>query len=56
MFSRLFALMNDHNRFVVSCKCFSSLSSMFPKLFPMFVQSSLFCLFMAFVSSALHYY
>ena len=32
----------------------SSLSSKFPKLFPMFVQSSLFCFFMAFVSSSLH--
>ena len=67
MFSRLFALMNDQNRFgfvfrlspiiylVVyigfagSCQCFSSLSSKFPKLFPMFVQSSLFCFFMVFV-------
>ena len=28
--------------FVGSCQCFSSLSSKFPKLFPMFVQSSLF--------------
>ena len=69
MFSRLFALMNDQNRFgfvfrlspiwlftgfVGSCQCFSSLSSKFPKLFPMFVQSSLFCFFMAFVSSPLH--
>ncbi len=72
MFSRLFALMNDQNRFgfvfktvanlvvyigfVGSCQCFSSLSSKFPKLFPMFVQSSLFCFFMAFVSSSLHSY
>ena len=39
-------------------KCFSSLSSKFPKLFPMFVQSSLFSFFMAFVfvSSSLHSY
>ena len=42
--------------FVGSSQCFSSLSSKFPKLFPMFVQSSLFCFFMAFVSSSLHSY
>ena len=47
--SRLFALMNDRSRFgfvyigfVGSCQCCSSLSSKFPKLFPTFVQSSLF--------------
>ena len=40
--------------FVGSCQSFSSLSSKFPKLFPMFVQSSLFCFFMSFVSSSLH--
>ena len=59
MFSRLFALMNDQNRFgfvfrlspilvvdigfVGCCQCFSSVSSKFPKLFPMLVQSGLFC-------------
>ena len=61
MFSRLFALMNDQNRFGFIFRQFgclhricrklpmlSSLSSKFRKLFPMFVQSSLFCLFYGF--------
>ena len=42
--------------FVGSCQCFSSVSSTFPELFPMFVQTSLFCSVMAFASSSLHSY
>ena len=71
MCSRLFALMNDQTRFGFVLDChqfgslhricmklphFSSVSSKFPKLFPMFVKSSLFSFFMAFVSSFLHSY